>query len=52
MAFPPLVNSDHVVSVSIDFLITPKQDAPFHCMACDHSRADCGGLHDHLRDVP
>ena len=52
MAFPPLVNSDHVVSVSIDFLITPKQDSPFHCMACDHSRADCGGLHDHLRDVP
>ena len=31
MAFPPLGNSDHVVvSVSIDFPINSKQDAPFH----------------------
>ena len=52
MAFPPLVNSDHVVvSVSIDFPISSKQDAPFHCMAYDHSRADWDGLRDYLRDV-
>ena len=31
MAFPSLGNSDHVtVSVSIDFPINSKQDAPFH----------------------
>ena len=31
MAFPPLGNSDHVVvSVSIDFPINSKQDAPFN----------------------
>ena len=53
MAFPPLGNSDHVVvSVSIDFPVNSKQDAPFHCVAYDYSRADWDGLHDHLRDVP
>ena len=53
MAFPPLGNSDHaVVSVSIDFPTNSKQDAPFHRMAYDYSRADWDGLHDHLRDVP
>ena len=52
MAFPPLVNFDHVVvSVSTDFPISSKQDAPFHCMAYDHSRADWDGLRDYLRDV-
>ena len=52
MAFPPLGNSDHiVVSVSIDFPINSKQDAPFHRIAYDYSRADWDGLHDHLRDV-
>ena len=51
MACPPLVNSDHVVSVSIDFPTTPKQDAQFYCMAYDHFRADQDGLGDHLRDV-
>ena len=30
MASPPLGNSDHVVSVSINFPINSKQDAPFH----------------------
>ena len=44
MAFPPLGNSDHaVVSVSIDFPVNSKQDAPFHRVAYDYS---------HLRDVP
>ena len=53
MAFPPLGNSDHVVvSVSIDFPVNSKQDAPFHRVAYDYSRADWDGLRDHLRDVP
>ena len=53
MAFPPLGNSDHVVvSVSIDFPINSKRDAPFHRIAYDYSHADWEGLHDHLRDVP
>ena len=53
MAFPPLVNFDRVVvSVSTDFPISSKQDAPFHCMAYDHSCADWDGLRDYLRDVP
>ena len=52
-AFPFFGNSDHVlVSVSIVFPINSKQDTPSHHMAYDYSRADWGGLHDHLRDVP
>ena len=52
MAFPPLGNSDYVVvSVSIDFPITSKQDAPFHHVAYDYPRAYWNGLCDHLRDV-
>ena len=55
MAFPPLENSDHVVaSVSIDFPSYSQQDAPFHCIAYDCSRADwdhCDHC-DYLRDVP
>ena len=47
MAFRPLVNYDHAVaSVSIDFPINLKQDALFHCVAYDYSRADYHGLHD------
>ena len=49
MGSPSLGNSDHVVSVSIDF---PKRNASFHCLAYDYSCADCDGLFDHLRDVP
>ena len=53
MAFPPMGNSDHVVvSVSIDFPSNSQQDAPFHRIAYDYSRADWDGLRDHLRDVP
>ena len=53
MALPLLRNSDHVVvSVSIDFPINSKQDAPFHRIAYDYSRADWDGLRDHLSDVP
>ena len=52
-AFSPLGNFDHVVvSVSIDFPTNLKQDAPFHRIAYDCSRADWDGLRDHLRDVP
>ena len=40
MAFPPLGNSDHVVSVSIDFPTNSQQDAPFHHIAYDYSHAD------------
>ena len=53
MAFPLVGNSNNVVvSVSIDFPVNSKQDASFHCMAYDYSRADWDGLCDHLRDVP
>ena len=53
MVFPPLRNSDHVaVSVSIDFPSNSQQDAPFHRITYDYSRADWDGLCDHFRDVP
>ena len=53
VTFPPLENSDHVVSISIDFLSNSHQDALFHlCIANDYSCADWYGLCDHLRDVP
>ena len=45
MAFPPLRNSDHVaVSVSIDFAINSKRDAPSHRITYDYSRSDWDGL--------
>ena len=37
MAFPPLENSDAVVSVTIDFPTNSQQEAPFHCIAYDYS---------------
>ena len=41
MAFTPLGNSDHIiVSVSINFPINSKQEAPFYCIAYDYSRPD------------
>ena len=49
MAFPPLGNSDHVVSVSIDFPSNSQGDALFHRLVYDYSSADWDGLHDHLR---
>ena len=52
MAFPPLGNSDIVVSVSIDFTSNSQQDALFHVIAYDCSHADWSGLCDHLRHVP
>ena len=35
-----------------DFPTNSQQDAPFHCIDYDYSRADWDGLRDHLRDVP
>ena len=53
MTFPPFGNSDHVVvAVSIDFPTNSKQDAPSRHIAYEYSRADWGGLRDHLRDFP
>ena len=53
MVLPPLGNFDHVVlSVSIDLPINSKQDALFHHIRYDYSRADWDDLCDHLRDVP
>ena len=53
MAFPPLVNSDHViVSASIDFPSNSEGDASFHCIASDYSCANWDGPCDQLRDVP
>ena len=52
IAFPPLGNSDHVVSVSIDFPSNSKRDAPFHRIAYDYPLADWDSLRDYMRDVP
>ena len=52
MAFPPLGNSDNVISVSIDFPSNSQRDAPVHRIAYDYSCANWDGLPDHLRDVP
>ena len=51
MAFPPLGNSHHVVSVSTDFPLYSQWDAPFHGIAGGYSRSDWDGLRHHLRDV-
>ena len=51
IAFPPLRNFDHVVSVSIIFLSNLKWDTLFHHIAYDYSYADWGSLCDHLRDL-
>ena len=52
MAFRPLEDFDHVfVSVSIGFSSHSQQDALFHCIAYDYSRADWDGLRNHLREV-
>ena len=52
MAFPPLGNSDDVVSVSINFPSYSQREAPFRCIVCDYSHADWNSLCDHLRDFP
>ena len=49
IAFPPPGNSDHVVSVSIDFPSNLYWDAPFHCIAYEYSCADWDSLCNHLR---
>ena len=52
MAFPPLGNSDVVVSASTDFPSNSHWDLPFHYIVYDYSHADQDGLHNHFRDVP
>ena len=52
ISFPPSENSDHVVSVSIDFPVKSKQDTLSHRIAYDCYRADWDGLRDHLRNIP
>ena len=52
MAFPPLANRNHVVSVFIDFPINSKQDAPFYLIDYDYFCADWDAICDHLRDTP
>ena len=52
MAFPPLISSDHVVSVSIDVPSYSQWDAPFYNKAYDCSHADWDSLQYHLRAVP
>ena len=51
VVFPPLGNSDHVVSVSMGFPSNSKGDVSFHCLAYDYCCADWVGLCDHLKDV-
>ena len=50
--FSPLGNSDHVISISLDFPSNSKDDSHFHLTSFDYSRADWDGLLDLLRDVP
>ena len=52
MTFSPLGNSDHVVSLSIDFPTNSQRDAPSHPIGYDYSCADWDGLCVHLKDVP
>ena len=52
IAFPLLRNSDHVVSVSIDFPSYSHWDALFHHIAYYYSCADWDGVSNHLRYVP
>ena len=52
MAFPPSKNSDHAVSVSIDFPSKSQRDLPFPRIAYDYPCADWNSHRDHLRDVP
>ena len=40
MAFPPLGNSDVVVSASTDFPSNSQWDLPFHYIVYDYSHAD------------
>ena len=41
-----------MVFVCNDFPSNSKRVVPFYLIAYDYSRADWGGLCDHLRDIP
>ena len=52
MAFRSLGNSDHVVvSISINFQLNSKRDAPFHRTGYDYSHAAWDSLCDHLKNI-
>ena len=51
MAFPPLGNSNVVVSVCNDIPTNSKRDVPFYRIAYDSSCANSDGLRDHLTNV-
>ena len=51
IAFHLLGNSDHLVSVSIDFPSNSQQDDQIHCITYDYSHADWDILQYYLRDV-
>ena len=44
VVLPALVKSDHVVSVSIDFLVNSKGNDPFHDTAYDYSPVNFYGV--------
>ena len=50
MAFLPLENRDHVVSVTVDFPSNSQWDALFHPIAYDYSCAYCDSLCDHFKE--
>lgn len=53
MVFPLLWNTDHLtVSVSIDFPLPTKRDAPFHDAAFDPSHNKWNGFCHSIRDAP
>ena len=51
--FAPFGQSDHVaVSLSVDFAVISKNDAPYHRKDFDFSREDCDAFRYRHRDVP
>ena len=50
MAFLPLENCDHDVSVTVDFPSNSQWDALFHPIAYDYSCAYCDSLCDHFKE--
>ena len=50
MAFLPLENCDHDVSVTVDFPSNSQWDALFHPIAYDYSCAYCDSLYDHFKE--
>ena len=51
IAFPPLGNSGHVVSVFVDLPINSRQDTLFHHIAYDYSCTNWDSLHVQWDDI-